>query len=42
MPVDCSDCLRIKNNPGKGNDCPVNEIYKQKHDKCLFKEVINK
>ena len=39
LPVDCSGCINSEESPRKGNECPVNEKFKQTHDVCTFKET---
>jgi len=37
LPIDCTGCVKSDDNERKGNECPVNEKYKQTHDNCVFK-----
>ncbi|MFX0140564.1 MAG: hypothetical protein ACFFDN_43390 [Candidatus Hodarchaeota archaeon] len=37
FPIDCTGCINSEDNPRKGNECPVNEKYKESHAVCSFK-----
>lgn len=37
IPIDCTGCIKSQESARKGDECPVNEKYKQSHDTCIFK-----